>query len=246
MTKPDTPPSPQLPRNRGRVCSENKHFRGSVRSPSISWLRFIPVMLLIGGTKIFLRGRTGPEALLTRHELSSFPMQLGNWEGIELPIESDVRNVLGPGDYIQRIYRQGGKPPVDLFLAYFPSQRQGDAVHSPRHCLPGSGWTPIQSSRTPLIKPDGQAITVNYYLVAKGLNRQVVLYWYQAHGRVEASEYSAKFYLIADAIRLNRTDGSLIRVMTAVAEGESADGGLARAKLFAPQVLPLLDEYIPR
>lgn len=214
-------------------------------SPSRLWLRFVPAALLIGGTALYLHGRGQSEGLPPRKELAGFPMRVGNWNGVALRISPEVREVLGPGDYIERIY-ESDQGSLDLFLAYFPSQRTGDTIHSPKNCLPGNGWAPVEAARMQLALPGGRAITVNHYVIGKGLDRQVVLYWYQAHGRVEASEYAAKFYLVADAIRLHRTDGSLVRIITPVADGESLDRGQGRAAQFAEQILPVLDDYIPR
>jgi EpsI family protein len=134
---------------------------------------------------------------------------------------------------------------VDLFLAYFPSQRSGDTIHSPRHCLPGAGWQFTENGELQLKDPSGRPLTVNLYVISKGDERQVVLYWYQAHGRVIANEYRAKFYQMWDAMRLNRTDGSLVRVITPITQGESLDSARDRAAGFAQQLLPLLGSYIP-
>ncbi len=59
-------------------------------------------------------------------------------------------------------------------------------------------------------------------MVSKGEDKSVVLYWYQARDRVIASEYRAKFYLVADAIRYNRTDTALVRVVVPVSGSDSA------------------------
>ena len=97
-------------------------------------------------------------------------------------------------------------------------------------------------------RPDGgNSLEVNRYILGMGDQRMVVLYWYQAHGRAVASEYSAKFYLVADAMRLNRTDGALVRVLTPVANGsETLDDAERRAVSFAQLIIPSLDSYIPR
>jgi EpsI family protein len=137
------------------------------------------------------------------------------------------------------------EPFLDLFLAFFPSQRAGSTIHSPQNCLPGAGWLPVESGKIKLLRPDGKTITVNRYLIGKGLERRLVLYWYQAHGRVVASEYWAKFYLVTDAIRMNRSDGALIRVTTPVAQNESSVSAEQRGVAFIQDVLPFLGRYIP-
>lgn len=211
------------------------------------WVRFIPVALLMGAAGFYIHGRSVAEELPTRKELASFPDQIGEWKGTRRDVAEKVLEVLGPGEYSQRIYQnsQDGHS-VDLFLAYVPNQRTGDWLHSPKHCLPGAGWAPVVSDQMVLARPGGGPISVNRYLIAKGTDRQLVLYWYQAHGRVVASEYWAKFYLVEDAIRLNRTDGALVRVITPLSNSEGLESAERRAAGFVGQILPILDEYIPR
>jgi len=153
--------------------------------------------------------------------------------------------VLGPGEFLSRIYQSPQDPYIDYFLAYFPSQRTGDTIHSPKNCLPGAGWAPIESGRMRLERPAGPPINANRYVLEKGDNHLLVLYWYQSHGRAVASEYWAKYYLVADAIRMNRTDGALIRVVTPIAREETVTTAEARAVSFSQKFLPILDQYVP-
>ena len=210
-------------------------------------MRFIPVALLMGAAALFVHGRGLGDELPARKNLASFPDQIGEWSGTRVSIQAKVLDVLGPGEYTERTYENPSEDRyVDLFLAYVPNQRTGDWLHSPKHCLPGAGWTPVAESRLSLVRPGAGQLTVNRYVIAKGLDRQIVLYWYQAHGRVVASEYWAKLYLVEDAVRLNRTDGALVRVTTPVSGSESLESGERRAVTFADVILPVLDEYIPR
>jgi EpsI family protein len=216
----------------------------------MSWhwppLRFLAVAALLASTAIFLWARTEREKLAARRELASFPREVAGWSSRELGIDPSVREVLGPGEFLSRIYSDANQPPVDLFIGYFPSQRTGNSIHSPKNCLPGSGWSPVQSGYVQLRVMDGRTATVNRYVISKGLDRQVVLYWYQAHGRAVASEYWAKFYLVGDAIRMNRTDGALVRVSTPMFQGETAESAERRIIGFAEHIFPGLDAYIPR
>ncbi|MGH9354954.1 MAG: exosortase C-terminal domain/associated protein EpsI [Terriglobia bacterium] len=210
-----------------------------------SWVRGIyPVVLLLLAA-IFLHRYAQAEVLPPHQDVTSFPSRLGPWEGTTLTIPAGDLAILGPGEFVERTYRDGAKPMVDLFLAYFPSQRTGDTIHSPKHCLPGSGWTPVETSVISIPWEHGKVVRANYYVLQLGSSREIVIYWFQSQGRTEASEYWAKLYLLADALRTNRTDGALIRVITPVGEGESLEGGKKRAVTFTRLVLPLLGRYIP-
>jgi EpsI family protein len=210
-------------------------------------LRFGVAVALLAATALLLHGRSG-EIIPARQPLGSFPRLLGSWTGTDVQIPQDALEVLGPGDFLLRVYenRVQQEPYVDLFVAYFPSQRTGDTIHSPKHCLPGAGWLPIESSRVTISLPGRAPFEANRYVIAKGEQRQFVLYWYLAHDRALASEYWAKFYLIADAISMNRSDGSLVRLTTPITAGEGTDRAQRRLLAFAGHLIPVVNDYIPR
>jgi len=212
-----------------------------------SSFRFWVLVAMLVATGLFLHSRTRPETLPPRQPLEKLPLHIGQWVGQETSLSAEVLKVLGDGEFLLRIYRSVHEQAhIDLFVAFFPSQRAGDTIHSPQNCLPGAGWEPVESARVALPSADGSTAIVNRYVIAKGLDRQLVLYWYQAHGRIVASEYWAKFWLVADAIRMNRSDGSLVRVITPLGREESPESGQKRILEFVSHISPALDAFIPR
>jgi EpsI family protein len=217
-------------------------------SPGVtSWVRFSALALLLAGTAALLHARNRIEILPPHSDLPNFPMRVGDWVGVDAPLSPDILRALGPGEFLSRVYqRSASEPYVALFIAYFPSQRQGDTIHSPKNCLPGSGWTPIDAARMPISVTGSGPILVNRYVIAKGLDKDMVLYWYQAHGRVTPSEYWAKIFLVADAVRENRSDGAMIRVITSILDGENEASAEDRVLKFSSQLVPILSAYIPQ
>lgn len=193
-----------------------------------------------------------PEPQLARPALAGFPMEFGEWRGRqEPPFDEKTLAILGVNDYLTRSYR-GTDAPAGLYIGYWASQRQGDSIHSPLNCLPGSGWEPLSKSVLAIHVADAATATssrpipVNRYVIQKGLDRELVLYWYQSHGRVVASEYLGKIYLVTDAIRLHRTDAALVRVIVHIS-GE-ADGEIQAERAgirFVKSLFPILAAYIP-
>lgn len=210
--------------------------------------RFWLATLLLAAAAAFLQLHTRGEVFSPRLPLSAFPRQLGGWTGSDVSLPEDVLEVLGPGDFLMRTYQNQEKPGavVNLFIAYFRSQRTGDTIHSPQNCLPGAGWIPIEFSRIMLTPPGHASFPANRYVVTRGDSRQLVLYWYWAHDRGVASEYWAKLYLVSDSIRMNRSDGALVRLVTPVAAGESDGSAEQRLVPIASDIVPLLGDYIPR
>jgi EpsI family protein len=145
---------------------------------------------------------------------------------------------------VSRVYQESNQPPVTLYVGYYKSQRTGQSIHSPKNCLPGAGWEPVSAGRIDLTLPNGERAPVNLYVIENGLRRQVVLYWYQSHGRIIASEYWGKLYMVLDALRLNRTDAALVRVSAPVQANET----VAREEVtsFAQHLLFQLSDLLPR
>lgn len=212
-----------------------------------SWLRFVLLLLVLLATFGLLNARNRREVLPAHAPLQNLPLSVDGWEGKSLPIDSQTREILGPGDYLSRDYFNSvHSEVVNLFIAFFPSQRQGDTIHSPRNCLPGSGWLPLQSRYVSIGVADDRNIQVNRYIVQKENQKAVVLYWYQAHGRITPNEYAAKYYLVADAITLNRSDGALVRVTTLLENGDTDFQAEKRVVDFVKSLFPLLGNYVPR
>lgn len=213
----------------------------------ISWnARFATVVLLLTGTALFLEARARNEFVLPRTTLASFPLELKNWLGNDVPIPDEILKTLGTGEFLQRTYqdRTSQGPYVDLYVAYLESQ-QKLVHHLPQDCLEGAGWTPVEVGTTTLAFPGDTPFPANRYLIAKGDDRQLVLFWYSARGRRVASEDWMNAYMALDSLRLNRSDNALIRMNTQLQPGEKPEDAERRLLSFAGLVSPILHNYIP-
>ena len=181
------------------------------------YVRILSAMLLVQAALFY--GTSRGENVPAIAPLSDFPKELAGWKMIkEGYVDAETQAVLQADDTLTRAYASPKFPqPPNLFVAFFKTQRTGNAPHSPKNCLPGSGWEPSREDHLKVAVPDlAQPIEVNRYVVSRGEDRSVVLYWYQSQKRVVASEYRAKLWTVADAIRYNRTDTALVRVVVPV------------------------------
>lgn len=209
-------------------------------------LRYWIVVALLAGTGVLLFARGNSDLIPPSEPLSRLPHDITGWWGSDVAIDQETLDVLGAGDFMSRVYTRGEhEPPIGLFIGYFPTQRTGVTIHSPKNCLPGSGWVFESSKYVDLNDAEGKAHHVGEYIIADGDNKQFVIYWYQAHGRSIANEYVAKIYLVTDGIRLNRTDGALVRVTTPVGANEHMSAAKTRAEAFTARLFPMLPRFIP-
>lgn len=190
--------------------------------------------------------RSTGEAVPIRQTLDAFPDALEGWQGRQdSSLQTEIASFLKIDDYLIRRYVDEAGHSVWLYVGYWATQRTGGAqVHSPRNCLPASGWEPIEASRVRVDVRNAQVpLIVNRYLIQKDREMQVVLYWYHAQGIPIAGELPAKIQMVRSAIFRNRTDGALVRISSPVS-GSVAET-TERLVRYVQALYPLLGEYLP-
>ena len=197
-------------------------------------------------TMVFLNYLSHTESIHPNKPFSTIPTQIGEWSGEEYRLDEKIYKVLGVDDSFLCNYRTSDGRQVQLNIEFYQSQRKGDLIHSPKNCLPGSGWNIVHTSLEEITIPHGNSgkYKVIKLILEKAAQKQVVIYWYQSRGRIINSEYMQKIYLVVDSIARHRTDGSLVKLITPVTHGEE-DVGLNALKDFTVQLIPILYEYIP-
>lgn len=198
------------------------------------------VVLLLGAVVVIGSISKREEIIPTRKTFPEFPNTLANWNGEQSTLETNIINTLGVSDYLLSDYFKDNSVSVNLYVAYYQSQRKGVSPHSPRVCIPGGGWQISGISRTQIGN-----LPINRIVVKKGKSVQLVYYWFQQRGRLIANEYVMKWYLFKDAILLNRTDGALVRITTSVSPMENMQDADNRLSGFVGDMLPVMPDYIP-
>lgn len=187
------------------------------------------------------------EVVPPRQSFASFPLLKGAWLGREGRLETDVLEALSATDTIVADYRLQTDPvPVNFYAAYYESQRKEARIHSPRSCIPGGGWQISNVDRLSLDETLGRdAPEINRVVIERGNSRQLVYYWFQYRGRVTASEYVARLFLLIDQIKFGRTDGALVRLVTPIEGASGISGAEDRLNQFVVDFYDELPRFIP-
>ncbi|MDG1462414.1 MAG: VPLPA-CTERM-specific exosortase XrtD [Gammaproteobacteria bacterium] len=226
-----------------------KEFSVFIPHGSIPIQAWVAAAILVLGSSYSLSIDTREEMIPEHASLSTFPLRIGDWRGNETAMEQEFIDVLKFDDYLLSNYwRESDSSAVNLYIAYYNSQRKGASIHSPASCLPGGGWNveSIDEYAVPDVGPAGEPLQVNRSVIAMGDDRQVVYYWFEQRGRNLTNEYLVKWFMFWDSLRLNRTDGALVRLTLRVrdlSEIEQADRQLAE---FLRDVYPKISYYIPQ
>jgi exosortase D (VPLPA-CTERM-specific) len=205
-------------------------------------------VLLAAGAVVALTVPHREEYVPERATFVDFPMVIGQWFGERQGIEPEVIQSLQLSDYVMAGYTGPSPRPVNLYVAWYDSQRAGRSVHSPRTCLPGGGWQIVEFDQVevPGVQAAGQSLRVNRALIALGSSRQLVYYWFQQRGRIITNEYLAKWFLFWDSLTRNRSDGALVRLVVPLGEAEQSSNADAELARFAAELEPVLERYVPR
>jgi exosortase D (VPLPA-CTERM-specific) len=201
-------------------------------------------LLLVAGLVIQSIGHR-EEVRPERTSLAAFPLALGDWQASQSHLETQVEIYLGLDDYVMADYRKDDKI-LNFYAAYYGSQRKGVSPHSPQVCIPGGGWLITSLQNVPVTLADGTTFEANRVVIERAGQRQLVYYWFEQRGRRIANEYWMKWYLLVDALVLNRSDGALVRLTTPIGAQEAAGAADQRLVGFVRLAVPKLAAYVPQ
>lgn len=214
-------------------------------------MRVLTVVAMLVASAVIVRSVGHGQPVTLHRPFWQFPNQLSAWTGQDVRFSPSVEDRVGVSSYMYRVFRRQSStsiPPLDLYVGFYESQKHGEMIHSPKNCLPGSGWFIAERDTMSLDVPPYQPFEVNKYVIANGTERQVVLYWYQqAGGRVVTNEYLGRVHMVMDALTKNRTDAALIRVIIPTRDNlpESVEASTAEAVEFLRAAYPELMRFLP-
>ena len=183
----------------------------------------------------------------SRLDFYSFPLEFDGWKGSREGLKTNILDALKVDDYLLVDYQNQDGETINLYVAYYATQKKGQSAHSPRTCIPGGGWKITDINQVPVkgVVVDGLPLIVNRTIIQKGELRQLVYYWFQERGRILTNEYMVKWYILWDALTKNRTDGALVRLVTMVPPGEDIKKADKRLARFAKIAMEKMRSYLP-
>lgn len=199
-------------------------------------------------TAAFVLTPAPPRVEVQRDLFAQFPRQLGDWTGGQQSLEPEIERVLGATDYINATYQAPGEAAyVNIFSAWYLKQTEGSGIHSPEVCLPVGGWEVFSIDPTEISIPNTVygSFKVNRAVIQKGLNKQLVYYWFEQRGKRMTGDYAAKASVVWDSLTRGRTDGAMVRFVTPIEAGESEADADARMQRFMALALLKLPNFIP-
>ena len=187
------------------------------------------------------------EVASPRQAFLDFPLTIESWEGHSSSLDQQFIDILRFDDYFLADYHDTQNPdyPINLYVAYYKSQRSGQSIHSPKSCIPGGGWTITSSTTVSIPTKTGQAFDANEVMITKDDAHQLVIYWFQQRQRIQTNEYLVKLFLLWDSLTKGRTDGALIRLTAMIPPGKDEESVRHQLIQFAKLAQPTLVPYLP-
>jgi EpsI family protein len=208
-----------------------------------SW---VPAGVLLLGVALNGAIGSGQRVMPLRAPLAAaIPASWNGYRARDVAIPAEEADGAGMTDYTLRVFEPeaaGAAAPFSVFVSYYSHQERGRSIHSPRNCLPGSGWEPLHFQEAVVTTALGAA-TVNRYLIRRGEEHAVVLYWYQGRGRVASDELAVKWELLRDRALHQRSDEALVRVIVPFTDDERAADRFALQ--VAERLLPAVARAVP-
>jgi EpsI family protein len=217
-------------------------------------LRALTAFVFIG-LNFFVYAYLGMREVVPPRELfANFPATTDHWTCPSFDtMDADIDEVLGVTDYLMCNFQSTSMPEtaVNVYVGYHESQvrkydEDGDkvtSIHPPEHCLPGGGWSIIDSRIVPIVS-GGQQGEAKRFIIAQGEARQLVYFWYQSRGRIIAANHEVILYKFWDRATRGRSDGALVRFTGSILRGDE-ESAEATLKDLITTITPHFDPYLP-
>lgn len=205
--------------------------------------RFIIVYVLFAAAGLAIMFHRDTDVPINK-PFSEFPTQVKSWQLLNRgEFSANVLNVLKATDYLFSQYKSAEGKTVNLYIGYHSGGKGSGGIHSPKHCLPGSGWYETSTHRG-VLDTTGGTINLVRAVYQKGDSKELFLYWFQVRDRSISDEYSLKISEIVNSALYRRRDASFIRVSVPI---ESDTGqAMANGEQFIRDFEPLFREYLPK
>jgi EpsI family protein len=186
----------------------------------MSLLRLAAAVAMVVGTAVIAAKAREPIAVSP--PALDVPYEIGSWEGVDTAVDDETARATAADLLVSRRYVAADGGAADLYIAYYSQQRPGVSIHSPLHCLPGTGWDVVSNATITVPMPGQTTGRVRRLIAQKAAARVMVLYWYGIHGRMIASDLASRLQLLGDRVRFGRNDAALVRVAVPVAGSDAA------------------------
>ena len=202
----------------------------------------VALLIITGALTYTLRYiRVQPDKIA---DFSGIPMHTDSWTGEEILFSDETYAIMKATVSTMIAYKSEDQPGPGLFIAYFQDQKYGAQIHSPRHCLPGSGWGILKHTQEK-IHVNGQTLPVNRVLIGARENRQLMYYWFVTRTGVITSEFGLKFNLFMNALFLKPTDAAFVRLTVNLPRGVSEKAGEEELQNFLMDFIMPIEKSLP-
>ncbi|MBF0558503.1 MAG: EpsI family protein [Nitrospirae bacterium] len=209
----------------------------------ITRARFLAVFILLAATALFINLHSDISVPMNK-PFDEFPTDHLQWKMTsQTTFSESVLNVLRPTDYMLRRYAATDELPVDLYIGYHSGGQKSGELHSPRNCMPGSGWYMVSQQKMD-VKVDNNNMKIVKTVYQKGSDKELFLYWFQVKGKIVSDEYSLKIYEVLNSILFNRKDAAFIRISVPV--GDDENRALLSGMKFLKDFYPVIQEFLPK
>jgi len=204
--------------------------------------------LTLAATLFWAMANRDGTQVIARDPFALFPRKFDAWSGYTTPLDLDVERTLAADDYLNASFSDPAeRNAVNLFVAFYDNQTEGNGIHSPEVCLPVGGWEifSLEPHEVTLANSPYGTFTVNRAVIQKGLSKQLVYYWFEQRGRRMVNDFAAKVSVVYDSLAMGRTDGAMVRFITPITPGETEAEAEARLLRFMDLGLQPLPRFVP-
>jgi EpsI family protein len=202
------------------------------------------------GHRVLANWLTGAlnHSLSPRRPLSTLPLEIRQWKGVDVAMDAQVRRIAGDDDFVNRTYVDvGARRSVGLYVGFLGKPRSRMA-HRPEVCYPAHGYR-LLAQRCVRVDAGGQnlvpATLYEFESPESGKPRDLVLAMFLVNGQYIDGDTAGTTYNIRGPGLFGTAAAYLMRIQVSVQVSSDPSGDVALLSDFAAQVSPSLSAMMP-
>lgn len=211
----------------------------SGRIPTVSFAAVLSLLVAVG---LYINLHQDIQVPITK-PFEQFPAEIAGWRMVgEARMSDNIQKVLKASDTLTRQYVSSDGKNVWLYIGYHGGGKGTGGIHSPKHCLPGSGWFEVSTQKS-VLDLAGEKINLVQAVYQKGADREAFIYWFQARNKTINDEYSLKLAEITNSVLYRRRDTAFIRISVPFETDQQV--ATALGERFVKDILPTIRGFLP-
>ncbi len=177
-------------------------------------MKVLVVCVCLAAAGLMIQLRTLPEMEVRNQTLHNAISNIPGWTKVhDILLGDALVSELELDDYLNAVFIDRSCS-VSLYIGYYYTAKKVGAAHDPLVCFPGQGWkvTDRHQGEVEINTLPGTRLSYSVMTGQLGSQKDLILYWFQAHDKTSSGTLGQKLYLLWKRMKGEGENNAFVRI----------------------------------